>query len=684
MRRPTTEASGRPAGSPPRTAACCFSRPATTPASPPSTEIAKQTGALLRYGHQGRAVLHDIDTFTSGINAFLAAHSPSTPPWTRNDVYALNALKGQFVGQGGGDEARRSQFLGGLEQRLGASQGLSVFNDLRQFKNEGSPTSVDGRFDYGHIPAQASGSVVLDPGSFQTIPSVAARVAREVASTPKPPTRASNTLMITANHSETGHPLMVGGPQIGYFYPGLTYEIDMHAPGLVWRGATSAPFPGYMLIGRGPDFATTLTSSSGDIIDQYAETLCGGSDQKYLFRGHCLAMQRFDAGSLGGKAVSFLTTVHGPVLGYATVHGTKVAISRKRSSYGKDVVDQLFFRRLSTGRVHSPRSFFKAASLTPQTFNSFYIDSKHIAEFTSGRLPLRDRNVDPGLPTKGTGQYEWRGFLPASKHIHGTDPADGTMTNWNNIAAHGFGAADDNWGGNGSAARVDLLDRNLARLAHNGKWNLASVTSAMNGAATQDVRAIDTVPLLVQLLQGSAPPNAQAGQMLMLLAAWNQHGGSRLDRDLDGKIDDPGAAIMDTAWPKVADAFMAPKLGPQLDELNSLFSRFSLPPGGQYDGWYQYFDRDVRSLLGMPVAQPLNNHYCGNGNLAACRSAVWQAIAQAGAALTAAQGTSNPTLWRSDAVRERISFAPGLLTTTMRYTNRPSGIQQVISFDSHR
>ena len=71
---------------------------------------------------------------------------------------------------------------------------------------------------------------------------------------------------------------MVGGPQIGYFYPGLTYEIDMHAPGLDWRGATSAPFPGYMLIGRGADFATTLTSSSGDIIDQYAETLCGGSD----------------------------------------------------------------------------------------------------------------------------------------------------------------------------------------------------------------------------------------------------------------------------------------------------------------------------------------------------------------------------------------------------------------------
>ncbi len=444
------------------------------------------------------------------------------------------------------------------------------------------------------------------------------------------------------------------------------------------------PFPGYMLIGRGPDFATTLTSSDGDIIDQYAETLCGGSDQKYLFRGHCLAMGHFDAGSLNGKEATFLTTVHGPVIGYATVNGRKVAISRKRSSFGRDTLDQLFFRRLSDGKVHSPRSFFKAATLTPQTFNSFYIDHKHVAMFTSGRLPIRPSNVDPGLPTKGTGQYEWRGFLSPRQHMQGTDPSDGTMTNWNNIAAHGFGAADNNWGGNGSAARVDLLDKNLARLQEGGRWNLASVASAMNAAATQDVRAIDTVPLLAQLLQGSTPPNQQSAQMLMLLVAWNQHGGSRLDRDLDGKIDDPGAAIIDAAWPKIADAFMKPQLGPQLDELNSLFSRFDQPPGGQYSGWYQYFDRDIRTLLGQQVAQPLANHYCGNGDVATCRSDVWQAISQAGAALTASQGTSDPTKWRADATAERIHFIPGLLPTTLRYTNRPSGIQQVISFDRHR
>ena len=256
------------------------------PSAQTEAEVAKQTSALQGAGPRARPCFTTSTRSSRGSTHYLSIHSPSTAPWTRNDVYALNALKGQFVGQGGGDEARRSQFLGGLRQRLGAAQGMSVFNDLRQLKNPESPTSVDGTFNYGHIPDQSPAAAsILDPGSFQPTPAAAARTFPRRR--PREPARASNTLMIDAKHSATGHPLMVGGPQIGYFYPGLTYEIDMHAPGLEWRGATSAPFPGYMLIGRGADFATTLTSSSGDIIDQYAETLCGGSDHKYLYKGQC-------------------------------------------------------------------------------------------------------------------------------------------------------------------------------------------------------------------------------------------------------------------------------------------------------------------------------------------------------------------------------------------------------------
>jgi acyl-homoserine lactone acylase PvdQ len=659
------------------------------PSAQTEAVVSQQTNALLAAGPEGQDVLADIDTFVQGINAYLAIHSPTTPPWTRNDVYALNALKDQFFGEGGGREAQDSEFLGALQKRLGTKKGYSVFSDLRQNLNGGSPTTVDGTFNYDHAPSKpgAPGSVVLDPGSFKATPAVSAKEVRAFGGD-APRAHASNELMVEAKYSTTGHPLLVGGPQVGYFYPGLTYEIDMHAPGLDWRGATSAPFPGYMLIGRGPDFATTLTSASGDVVDEYAETLCGGSTTKYLYQGKCLDMQTFDAGTLNGKPVTFKTTVHGPVVGYARVHGRQVAISSKRSSYGKDVLDLLFNRRLSDGQVDSPQTFMQAAALTPQTFNSFYIDDKHVAEITTGLLPIRPKGTDPSLPTVGTGKYEWTGFLPAKGHPQGVDPlhtpVKGTMVNWNNVSAHGFGAADDAWNANGTSARVDLLNDNLARLRKNGKWTLAGVTSAMNATATQDVRAILTVPVLQDLLKGTKAPNAQAAKMLSLLIAWRQAGGSRLDRNQDGKIDNAGAAIIDAAWPDIATAFMRSVLGPLENEFSTLVPVFDSPPGGQFNGWYQYFDRDVDKLLKVKQPSPFANGYCGAGNLNRCRKTVWSAIAAAGKQLTKLQKTANPAKWRASATAERITFIPGLLKYTMSYTNRPSGIQQVISFDRHR
>ena len=49
------------------------------------------------------------------------------------------------------------------------------------------------------------------------------------------------------------------------------------------------------------------------MIDQYVETLCGGSDTSYLYKGKCLPMGTYNAGMLDGNPAQFLTTVHGPV-----------------------------------------------------------------------------------------------------------------------------------------------------------------------------------------------------------------------------------------------------------------------------------------------------------------------------------------------------------------------------------
>src|SRR4029077_10180410 len=87
--------------------------------------------------------------------------------------------------------------------------------------------------------------------------------------------KASNALLIGAKRSATGHPLFVAGPQVGYFFPEFFAEMDLEGGGVSVRGAL---FPGvpWIVIGRGPDFAWSATSSQADNIDLFVETLCGG------------------------------------------------------------------------------------------------------------------------------------------------------------------------------------------------------------------------------------------------------------------------------------------------------------------------------------------------------------------------------------------------------------------------
>ena len=103
----------------------------------------------------------------------------------------------------------------------------------------------------------------------------------------------------------------------------------------------------------------------------------------------------------------------------------------------------------------------------------------------------------------------------------------------------------------------------------------------------------------------------------------------------------------------------------------------------QEAGWHSYVLKDLRDIFGPRPPAPFRVRYCGAGNAANCRAALWAAIDAAGNDLAATQGP-NPAAWRADATKERITFVPGLLKTTLRYTNRPSGIQQVVSFRGHR
>jgi acyl-homoserine lactone acylase PvdQ len=645
---------------------------------------ALQTKSIEAQGAEGKQLLADIDTYLAGLNTRMAISQPTAAPFTRTDIYALNAIKAQFLGQGGGQEVDNALFLDSLRAKLGAKAGDGAFEDLRA-RNDPEATVTTTR----PAPHQTSVSVSNPKGfvrlkrdsfrnSFISLPGDTATSAR-AASVGKRQL-ASNIMIVSGSHSATGRPLFVGGPQIGFNYPGLTMEIQMKSPSIDVRGVTSAPFPGYMLIGRGSNYAWSLTSAGADVIDTYAEKLCGGSKTKYQYKGKCLTMEKIDAGTIGKggqttKAI-FYRTVHGPIIGYATNEktGKQVALAQKRSSYGRETVDQLFNQQMTFGRVKSAADFVNAAKKTPQTFNSFYASATESAFYTSGALPIRPTGVNGDLPVDGTGKYEWKGELAPAKHPQVINPSSGYIVNWNNKPAKDFPAGDDRFGNEGGIQRVDLLRGELAR---NPKATLANVLAAANAGATEDVRASQFWPILKAALAKGKSPSAQATQLADLLQKWHDAGGSRVDGNGDGLIDDPGAVILDTAWKKITDAGLCDRLGTALcRQLEQHISRYDLPPGGQYSGWHQYMGKDLRRLVGQKVKGKYHLTYCGDGKIARCAKELWAALDGAGRTLSAKQG-ADPTKWTEKAAV--ITFSP-LPLTTMQYTNKPSGIHQVMEF----
>jgi acyl-homoserine lactone acylase PvdQ len=652
-----------------------------TPTAQADAIVARQRRLLAR-SEKGRKILKDMKAYLRGLNAQYRAADRDYERFTLTDFIAASGFIGSIFGRGGGDEARRSMLLDALRDRLGDSQGSAVWNDLRNFNDPETPVSISKSASWGSVPATAPGSVVLDDGSFEPVQ----YETGPALSVDRP--NMSNELMVAGRRSKTGRPLFVAGPQLGTFYPGLVYEMDMHGGGINARGASIPGAGPYVFIGRNQDFAWSLTSANNDIQDTFVETLCEGSDTKYIYKGECRDMTHVDAGVLEGndadipdERLAWNETVHGPVVGYATLNGERVAISRSRSTRGREVLSMRLWHDLNSSKVKNAKGFRKVANQLEHTFNIGYADEKSIALFSSCRCPRRAPGTDPGLPTRGTGEFEWRGFLSAKRHPQQTK-RNGVILNWNNTPAPGWGAADNEWS-SGSVDRVQLFQRVID---DRRKHTLASLVGVMNEGATQDHRGVVVIDAPIAVLDTAPAPNPRAAQMLAILKDWRANGSVRIDSDRDGFNDHPGVAILDAWWPRLANAVMTPVLGDLVDRLAQFTSRGSAPDGtGNQStaGWGNYVDKDLRTLLGRDVDGPYNARYCGAGDLGACATDLWASLDAAGAELEAAQGTPDPNAWRKSTDTERIRYIPNLIDKRIEFTNRPT-FQQAISFRGGR
>ena len=594
--------------------------------------------------------------------------------WTLTDVIAEASLIGGIFGKGGGNEVRSALTLESFEKRYGQIAGQSAWSDFRSKNDPEAPTTVSTPFPYeDDSPFSPTGLAMPDAGSVQFIstngqttpatPSAGARSGKTLGYTATPGRLsipndgslgsqllrslsgghplASNWELVAARHSSDGHSIAVMGPQVGYYVPQILLEEDLHGPGVDARGAS---FPGvnlYVELGHGRDYAWSATTATSDDVDTFAEVLCNpdgsapSADADHYLYGYpthpqCLPMQKLtttnswtpnasDHTAPGSETLTAQRTVHGIVVARGTVNGgTKVAFVSARTTYFHEADSALGFSELNDpGFLTSPQQFQQAVSNINFGFNWSYVDADHIAYYHSGLYPQRADGTSPDFPILGTGQYDWQGYdptlhtltpLPYAAHPNALDPD--YLLSWNNKQAPQWSAADDKYSF-GPIYRSQMIEDAIKRdIGGGAKMAIAQLISAMDEAATTDIRCYALWPILRRVLGPQSDPPLVDG--VAKLDAWYADGCHR--RDLTNHdYTKPGVyqhedaiQIMDAWYPKLVEAEFRPSLGDEafnaLRGMNDFGSVVPAePPSGGYpdfsDGWYGYVSKDLRDLL---------------------------------------------------------------------------------------
>lgn len=724
------------------------------------------------YGEDGQDAVDLLSEYVAGINHFItqvqAGQVPAPvgladllppndiAPWAPTDVVAVVSIVRALFGADGGNELANAVRWLELEEAYGTEQARVVYEDFRNRHNADGPVHTGGEFSYmqpampmpgteGNVLGVTAGSTGLEgllgelgdllPTSGATAADDLRVLADEAAvdwsalrlDTPAgvidlsrgAQASMSNWLAVAGDHTVSGDPILLGGPQAGYFYPQILVENELHSPTIHARGASFPGLSTLVVLGRSHQAAWTATAGGSDMIDTYVEVLCdpdGGTPTEeevhYLFDEDgdgdpsCVPMDvrlHREATTLpGGEAVPAVyaeRTVHGPVTARGRLGELPVAVSRKRSTYMKELDPAVSILRMNRGEATTADEFVDIfADGHNLSTNWAYASADEIGYFHGGLFPYRPDTVHPDLPVWGVGAWEWERdgdgadrFYDGRMHPHETNPGRGFGVSWNNRTAVGWGEDDSGWEFS-SVYRADLLEDQLeAEIAAGRKIDPVRLTQLMEHAGLSDLRGTHVLPSALAVLDAAPAPSDRAATMRDVLADWlapdadgplagYAWGALRRDGDLDGAYDEQAAvAIMDAWWAPLVSTVFDPALG--RDVFSVTRSGLDNAPnsgGSAYQGgMYGQVRRDLDMVLGADLRSPTSQAYCGSdalgtsGTLAACAEALWASLDAVGATLAADQGTDDPRAWTMDASAERISFLTNPLLT-MHWVNRPT------------
>jgi acyl-homoserine lactone acylase PvdQ len=727
-------------------------------------ELNDQITELSNSGPLGHQVYEDGVNYIAGINAYIAKTKtdplllPSEytvlgklsgpAPFVPADLIAIASAIAGVEGDGGGTQLQWTMLQQDLQGTLGSKAGVNSMLDFHSVTDPAAPTTIDSaRFPYDTTPSKIipgseaipdPGSVVSSPEQVKTATSSSGALIRTKTSALTAvtegegrfggllPTGDSNALLVSAKDSASGHPLAVMGPQLGYFSPELVFEEDIHGPGIDADGVGIPGVSQYVELGHGPDYAWSATSGYEGLTSTFAVPLCDPSgaaasisDNYYEENGQCVAMDVLtrteswtpniaDSTPAGSQVLTAYRTAYGLVEARATIKGQPVAYVLDRSTYMHELDSAIGFMLFNEpAEMDGPLAFQKAASHIGYAFNWFYTDSKNIAYFNSGLLPVPHPGTNPLYPTWS--KYAPVGFNPANNtskyepnYVHPQDiNSQPFLDSWNNLEAQGY-STNDSLTNFTSVWRVQLLTDGIKSYLSHGKMTLSDLIKVMENAGTIDLRGEAVLPYLLKVI--GTPSDPALASAVAQLKQWMNAGSHRISAAQGDTtyIDSGAIQTMDAWWPLLVKAIFEPAIGTaawneidQIDPTDQPPDNQETSPGGGGEehmgsawdiGFYGTVQTDLQDVLGMHPPGALSRKYCGNGSLSACRSVLESTLQQA-IAEPATQvypgysGCKAGDQWCWDAIdMEALGATKQPL---MEWVNRPT-FQQAVDITSHR
>lgn len=550
-----------------------------------------------------------LDAFADGVNrkmvelaasgrlpgAFTAlAHAPK--PWTPADSIAVLSYLIGYFGVSGGNELGNARELAQLTRSLGDEQeAYEAFGDRNWLRiREDHHTSIEKEdltidgdeevLPYEEVPKEqlrfVDAALDAEPWGIESDFSLADALRGhgegKGAGIMKGFKWGSNALIVSGEHTETGAPMLGGGPQMGYFKPPVIHQVGLHGADFDVAGIGVVGTPG-VVIGRTPEFAWTVTSGRDDQVDTIAVELHPDDKHRYKWNGEWHSMQT--------ETVVHRASIVGSIVsGDPDVRVVKQEIARiKENGSDMPVVawnpeERVAWCERTTTRGQELEGAFMWANLGtrddlagfkdqigefPFTFNFHYIDDEDIAYFHTGKVPDRNPSLDHRLPAPAA--HEWRDMrVGLGLGTQCTNPSSGYVVNWNNGPCAGWRAGDapQQWG---AANRVELLDRFTRSALADGPLSLADIERIIERAATHDAAAAYTVPALIDAGRSSRDSQLQA--MADELQTWRERGYAWRDADDDGQYDSGGMAIWEETRRELQRLVFEDELGDQTPAL---------------------------------------------------------------------------------------------------------------------